>query len=118
MDWLMMNSMPDGAESRSSEHICWKGRGGDVADEDQRVLELVQRNYDREGNAFERSVDADAPTLALRRIVHAAERGAAAETLPSSRRFFAAMTARGRNRAARLDSARTELIDSVAAQER
>ena len=43
--------------------------------QDRRVMESAQRAYETEGGAFERSVEADAPTLAARRIVRWAAQG-------------------------------------------
>jgi hypothetical protein len=39
------------------------------------VIESAQRAYDREGDAFEQSVEADATTLAARRVIRLASSG-------------------------------------------
>ena len=46
-----------------------------VFGQDKRVLESAQTSYDREGDGFEQSVEADAPTLLARRILAFAAEG-------------------------------------------
>jgi hypothetical protein len=55
--------------------LRWIDRGREIIEDDQFTLELIQKAYDREGETFERSVEADATMLTLRRIVKAAEAG-------------------------------------------
>jgi len=43
--------------------------------QDRRIVESAQPWYDREGGAFERSVEADASMLLARKIVDLASRG-------------------------------------------
>ena len=43
--------------------------------QDRRIVESAQPWHDREGGAFERSVEADASTLLARKIVDLASRG-------------------------------------------
>lgn len=69
LHWLITNPRPDAPPLR------WIDRGREIIEDDQATLELIQKAYDREGEAFERSVEADATMLTLRRIVRAAEAG-------------------------------------------
>ena len=60
--------------------------------QDRRLLESSQPWYDAEGDAFERSVGGDAPTLLARRVIELARLGHWEEkrdALPRSKRFHA-----------------------------
>lgn len=70
MDWLLSNPSSEG-----TERIYWTGEGQEIIGEDQYVLDLVQKTYEKEGETFERSVEADTPVLTMRCIVRAAEKG-------------------------------------------
>jgi hypothetical protein len=70
MDLLLTNPTPEGVD-----RIFWTGEGREIIGEDQYVLDLVQKTYEVEGEAFERSVEADTPSLTMRRIIRAAEKG-------------------------------------------
>ncbi len=102
MNWLVSNGEAPGGSPR----IDWHGEGGSISAEDRAVLELVQPAYDREGESFERSVKADWPTLALRRLVKAAERGErSAEGSETVRRLLSIVTVpRSISRRSSLDS--------------
>jgi phenylpropionate dioxygenase-like ring-hydroxylating dioxygenase large terminal subunit len=91
MDWLVA----DGTGREHSERIRWMGDQGDFGEEDRLVLETLQQTYAREGRDFERHVEADAPTLALRRIVRAAsqESGQRGNVRNDKRRLFSMATA-------------------------
>jgi phenylpropionate dioxygenase-like ring-hydroxylating dioxygenase large terminal subunit len=68
VDWLITNPDPN------APHVLWGGEGREIIGEDQIVLELIQKSYDLEGESFEKSVEADIPTLTLRKIVQLAEK--------------------------------------------
>ncbi len=87
MDWTITDWSP----KEGSERIRWAGEGGAVIEEDQFALELIQRTYEREGESFERSVESDAPTLFLRKIVKAAEEGPLLERNCGSKRRLVTM---------------------------
>jgi phenylpropionate dioxygenase-like ring-hydroxylating dioxygenase large terminal subunit len=70
-DWLV--STP--AEPGAAPSVRWSDAPSVIFEQDRRVLESAQLAYDREGDAFERSVEADAPTLLVRRIIAAAAAG-------------------------------------------
>ena len=46
-----------------------------ILKQDRRVMESAQLNYLAEGDDFERSVEADAPTLLARRVIRMARAG-------------------------------------------
>lgn len=71
MDWSLVNM---GAVD-TPERVLWTGEGREVIEEDQVILENVQKTYEKEGETFEKSVESDIPTLALRKIVQQAEKG-------------------------------------------
>lgn len=73
MDWLITSPEPTG------ERVRWTEGGREIIEEDQQILEAIQKTYEEEGCDFERSVEADLPTLTLRRILRAAGRGAGRE---------------------------------------
>ena len=53
---------------RAAPTIAWSDTLPTIFEQDRLVLESVQLAHDREGFGFERSVEADAPTLLARRI--------------------------------------------------
>jgi phenylpropionate dioxygenase-like ring-hydroxylating dioxygenase large terminal subunit len=68
-EWLISKSLPFGRRINLA-------RGTPrVFRQDKRVLESAQTSYDREGDGFEQSVEADAPTLLARRILAFAAKG-------------------------------------------
>jgi hypothetical protein len=69
MDWLITNFAP------GNERLLWTEGGREIIEEDQRILEATQQAYVAETESFECSVEADLPTLALRRILRLAEQG-------------------------------------------
>ena len=68
-EWLISKLLPIGSR------VSWRKWQPRIFLQDQSVLESAQRWYDREGDNFERSVDADASTLLVRQIVTMAESG-------------------------------------------
>ncbi len=70
MSWLLTNFDPNPAEK-----VQWVAEGREIIGEDQEVLEAIQKAYDREEESFERNVEADIPTLTVRKVVRAAEAG-------------------------------------------
>ena len=48
--------------------MIWTDEAQPIFEQDRLVLESTQRAFAREGHGFERSVEADAPTLLARRI--------------------------------------------------
>ncbi|WP_420607962.1 Rieske 2Fe-2S domain-containing protein [Novosphingopyxis sp.] len=63
-----------------AEPPFWSTEEPEILAQDRLVLESAQRTYDAEGDAFERSVEADATTLAARRLLAAATRDPASAT--------------------------------------
>jgi hypothetical protein len=55
--------------------VTWTEQEGEVFAQDRRILEGAQRWYDRGGETFEHSVEADAAPLLLRRIIELAAQG-------------------------------------------
>jgi phenylpropionate dioxygenase-like ring-hydroxylating dioxygenase large terminal subunit len=55
--------------------VSWTDEDPEVLAQDRRLLESSQPWYDRAGDAFERSVEADGSTLLVRRIIALAARG-------------------------------------------
>lgn len=55
--------------------VSWTEQEAEVSAQDRRILEGAQRWYDRCGEEFEHSVEADAAPLLLRLIVELAEQG-------------------------------------------
>lgn len=53
----------------------WSDDEPEILAQDRRVLESAQRSYARDGDDFERSVPADATTLAARRVLRLADQG-------------------------------------------
>lgn len=89
MDWTISQFAPQAGSS-----VKW-AEGDELLDQDQRILEAIQATYDAEGEHFEHSVEADLPTLTLRKIVRMAESGEwDGRQLPfAKRRTFVAMAA-------------------------
>jgi len=56
------------AEAGTAPAVTWTDEAQPIFEQDRLVLESVQRAVVREGHTFERSVEADAPTLLARRI--------------------------------------------------
>ena len=50
----------------------WSDREPDILAQDRRLLETAQQTCDEGDDAFERSVEADAPGLAARRLIRTA----------------------------------------------
>jgi phenylpropionate dioxygenase-like ring-hydroxylating dioxygenase large terminal subunit len=69
LEWLMTKFLPIGSR------LSWSAKEPRIFAQDRRVLESTQFWYDREGDAFEHSVEADASTLMARRIVALAAEG-------------------------------------------
>ncbi|MGH6878534.1 MAG: Rieske 2Fe-2S domain-containing protein [Rhizomicrobium sp.] len=55
--------------------VFWSDQEPEILKQDQLILEAAQLNYERESESFERSVEADAPTLAVRRVLRIAAQG-------------------------------------------
>ena len=55
--------------------VKWTDREPEILAQDRRVMESAQRAYAAEGAAFEKSVEADAPTLLARRLIRMAVAG-------------------------------------------
>ncbi len=55
--------------------VTWCDAEPELLAQDREVVESAQRSYDLYGDAFEHSVEADAATLMLRRIVALAAAG-------------------------------------------
>lgn len=53
----------------------WSDKEPEILAQDRRVIESAQLAYAREGDAFEQSVEADATTLAARRVIRIASSG-------------------------------------------
>jgi nitrite reductase/ring-hydroxylating ferredoxin subunit len=70
--WLFSQAPGQGGAEAG---VRWTDKEPDILAQDRRVMESAQRTYDAEGDAFERSVEADAPTLLARRIVSLAGAG-------------------------------------------
>jgi hypothetical protein len=69
LEWLVTKLLPIGLR------VSWGDREPRIFAQDRCVLESAQPWYDREGSSFERSVEADASTLMVRRIVELAAEG-------------------------------------------
>ena len=52
----------------ASQSVVWTDAPQAIFEQDRQVLESLQRAVDSEGHAFERSVEADAPTLLARKV--------------------------------------------------
>ena len=85
--WLVSLPIPGAAHG-----VRWTDEASEILEQDRRVMESAQRNYAAEGDGFERSVEADAPTLLARRIVRVAREGGwprDRDRLPAHRRVVA-----------------------------
>ena len=71
----MVSTGPAGAP----QTIGWADETPEIFEQDRLVLESAQLAFDREGHGFERSVEADAPTLLARRVYALASEGRWAE---------------------------------------
>lgn len=58
----------------------WSDNEPEILAQDRRILETAQRAYDTEGGRFEQSAEADAPGLAVRRLLVAYRDGKTAST--------------------------------------
>jgi nitrite reductase/ring-hydroxylating ferredoxin subunit len=79
LEWLSSRAEP------SEPHVIWSADEPEIFRQDRLLIESAQMAYDREGNAFEKSVEADAATLLARQIVKLAEEGKWGESRPSLR---------------------------------
>jgi hypothetical protein len=82
LEWLISKLLPIGSR------VSWRNKEVRIFMQDQHVMESAQPWYDREGNNFERSVEADASTLMARQIIKLAAEGCWEEkrlSLPSRR---------------------------------
>jgi nitrite reductase/ring-hydroxylating ferredoxin subunit len=83
-EWLV--SM--GPAGEGGPALTWAAEPHVIFEQDRRLMESAQLSFDAEGHDFERSVEADAPTLLARRIYALACAGrwaAEADRLPSRR---------------------------------
>ena len=70
-EWMVSTGpVIDGAQA-----LQWSDEPHPIFEQDKLVLESAQRAVTREGRAFERSVEADMPTLLARRLYAAAAQG-------------------------------------------
>jgi hypothetical protein len=86
IEFLITNYMPE------ADQVTWVGGGAAMMDEDAAVLEAIERGQGADWSG-PISVEADVPTLALRKLFDAAFAGRAEEAL-AQRRVFTAMSAR------------------------
>jgi len=63
------------ADEGAAPAVDWSDETQPIFEQDRLVLESIQRAFAREGHAFERSVEADAPTLLARRVYELAVAG-------------------------------------------
>jgi nitrite reductase/ring-hydroxylating ferredoxin subunit len=77
--WMIALGAPGAGPAGS---VRWVDGPAEIFEQDRRVLEAAQRRYEQEGPDFERSVEADAPTLLVRRIIDAATAGRWADERP------------------------------------
>lgn len=70
--WMIALEAPAAGPAGS---VRWTDGPAEIFEQDRRILEAAQLRYDQEDPAFERSVEADAPTLLVRRIIDAATAG-------------------------------------------
>ena len=69
LEWLYTKAAEGEAQ------VAWSDAEPEIFVQDRRIVESSQPWYDREGGAFERSVEADASMLLARKIVELASRG-------------------------------------------
>jgi phenylpropionate dioxygenase-like ring-hydroxylating dioxygenase large terminal subunit len=60
--------------AETAQPVEWSDEVPQIFEEDRRILEIIQQTSDREGEAFERSVEADTASLLARKILRAAAR--------------------------------------------
>ena len=70
--WLFSTALAEGPQTHS---LRWTHKEPEILRQDRRVLESAQLAYQAEGADFERSVEADAPTLLARRVIRMAAAG-------------------------------------------
>jgi len=70
--WLFSSALAEGEQTHS---LRWTDKEPEILRQDRRVMESAQLTYMAEGDGFERSVEADAPTLLARRIIRLAAAG-------------------------------------------
>src|ERR1700749_1907486 len=63
------------ASAEAQPGTSWCAEAPEIFEQDRRAMESAQLAYTVDGGAFERSVEADAPTLFARRIVRIAAAG-------------------------------------------
>jgi phenylpropionate dioxygenase-like ring-hydroxylating dioxygenase large terminal subunit len=83
LEWLISTGPAEGAPT-----LTWSDESHPIFEQDRALMESAQRVFEAEGHAFERSVEADAPTLMARRIYAMACEGRwadDADRLPSRR---------------------------------
>jgi hypothetical protein len=82
-EWMVSTGPASGPPN-----IVWSGEPNIIFEQDRHLMESAQAVFDAEGHDFERSVEADAPTLLARRIYALACAGRwadEAERLPARR---------------------------------
>ncbi len=70
--WLFSTALAEGPQDH---RLRWTDKEPEILQQDRRVMESAQLNYMAEGDGFERSVEADAPTLLARRVIRMARAG-------------------------------------------
>jgi hypothetical protein len=70
--WLFSTALAEGPQDH---RLRWTDKEPEILQQDRRVMESAQLNYLAEGADFERSVEADAPTLLARRVIRMARAG-------------------------------------------
>jgi nitrite reductase/ring-hydroxylating ferredoxin subunit len=70
--WLFSTALAEGAQTHS---LHWTDKEPEILKQDRRVMESAQLAYQAEGADFERSVEADAPSLLARRVIRMARAG-------------------------------------------
>jgi hypothetical protein len=63
------------AEGPQTHSLRWTQKEPEILRQGRRVMESAQLAYQTEGADFERSVEADAPTLLARRVIRMAAAG-------------------------------------------
>jgi phenylpropionate dioxygenase-like ring-hydroxylating dioxygenase large terminal subunit len=71
-EWMVSMGPVSAGEA---QRLTWSDEPQPIFEQDRAVMESAQRAIAREGHGFERSVDADAPTLLARRVWTAAAQG-------------------------------------------
>ena len=70
--WLFSTALAEGPQTH---RLSWTDKEPEILKQDRRVMESAQLAYQAEGAAFERSVEADAPSLLARRVIRMARAG-------------------------------------------